>query len=251
MNYKGIMICSDIDGTLTVDGKISDENMSAIEKFTMGGGKFVLSTGRMPDYPKKSLNFNFKQPVMSLVSSYIYDFETEKLLLDLPVTKEDKVIIKQIYDEYKCYFEKFYICKLNKRIDGTTNADFESMMRTKFYKYAFYSENGDIAAKLQKDIIKKYGEYLVIDRGSPRVIEIHTSGSGKDSGLKFLKEYYGIKTAYAVGNFDNDIQMIKAADVGCAVENAIKSLKDIADEIVPSNENNAIAYIINNLIGKK
>ena len=38
--------------------------------------------------------------------------------------------------------------------------------------------------------------------------------------------------------------MLLAAGIGAAVENAQKSLKDIADIILPSCEENAIAHLI-------
>lgn len=51
----------------------------------------------------------------------------------------------------------------------------------------------------------------------------------------------------AVGDNMNDISMLEAAGISYAVENAEESVKKIADNLAPSNNCSAIAYIINRL----
>ena len=48
----------------------------------------------------------------------------------------------------------------------------------------------------------------------------------------------------AAGDYENDSEMILAAGIGAAVENAQESLKEKADIILPSCEENAIAHLI-------
>lgn len=45
----------------------------------------------------------------------------------------------------------------------------------------------------------------------------------------------------------NDISMLEVAGISYAVENAEESVKKIADNLAPSNNGSAIAYIINRL----
>lgn len=45
----------------------------------------------------------------------------------------------------------------------------------------------------------------------------------------------------------NDISMLEAADISFAVENAEKTVKNIVDFQAPSNNDDAIAYIIEQL----
>ena len=51
----------------------------------------------------------------------------------------------------------------------------------------------------------------------------------------------------AVGDNMNDISMLEAAGISYAVENAEERVKKIADNLAPSNNGSAIAYIINGL----
>ena len=48
--FDGILICTDLDGTLYRNDKtVSKENREAIEYFKNEGGYFTFITGRMPN----------------------------------------------------------------------------------------------------------------------------------------------------------------------------------------------------------
>ena len=51
----------------------------------------------------------------------------------------------------------------------------------------------------------------------------------------------------AVGDYDNDVGMLRAAKLGVAVANASPAAKAAADHITVSNEEHAIAKIISDL----
>ena len=48
--FDGILIASDFDGTVAVDGIVSPENRRAIDYFMENGGMFTLATGRAPAF---------------------------------------------------------------------------------------------------------------------------------------------------------------------------------------------------------
>ena len=64
-----------------------------------------------------------------------------------------------------------------------------------------------------------------------------------------MAELLGIKQerTIAVGDYYNDISMIKAAGAGFAVANAVDEVKAVADYITVSNNESAIAAIVNKL----
>ena len=52
--FKGYLLCSDCDGTLTYGEEVlSEENVKAIKYFQKEGGIFTLATGRFPEYADK------------------------------------------------------------------------------------------------------------------------------------------------------------------------------------------------------
>ena len=64
-----------------------------------------------------------------------------------------------------------------------------------------------------------------------------------------MAELLGIEKSrtIAVGDYNNDISMIKAAGAGVAVANAIDEAKSVADYITVSNNDHAIAAIVDGL----
>ena len=58
-----------------------------------------------------------------------------------------------------------------------------------------------------------------------------------------------VKTVIAAGDNENDLTMLREADIGYAVENAIPQLKAAADRITVSCDRGAIARIIEDIYG--
>ena len=72
------------------------------------------------------------------------------------------------------------------------------------------------------------------------------AGTNKASGLKFLAEYLGMAMdeVMAVGDSENDIEMLREAGLGIAMGNAADDVKSIADEITLDNEHEGVAAAI-------
>ena len=83
-------------------------------------------------------------------------------------------------------------------------------------------------------------------RSEKTLFEILPKGVNKGLALMKLTEYLNadINKTVAVGDFDNDVEMLKAAKLGIAVANASKSALDVADAVTVTNEEDAIAEII-------
>jgi hypothetical protein len=81
-------------------------------------------------------------------------------------------------------------------------------------------------------------------------IEIVNKGVSKGRALKILGGYLGIEREemIAIGDSENDIEMIKFAGLGVAVENAIDEVKKVADFITKSNMEDGVKYVIDKFI---
>ena len=62
-----------------------------------------------------------------------------------------------------------------------------------------------------------------------------------------IKEFTGASHLVCVGDYENDIPMIKAADIGYAVGNAVPPLKAVADRVTVDCRDHALAHIIGEL----
>ena len=82
---------------------------------------------------------------------------------------------------------------------------------------------------------------------SDTYIEAVPLSGGKENGIRRIAEYYGIplENTIAAGDHLNDVGMIKAAGLGCAVKNACEAAKNAADYICAADNNHdAVKEII-------
>ena len=80
---------------------------------------------------------------------------------------------------------------------------------------------------------------------------IMSENATKSRSLKLIAEHFGVRNdeVIAFGDDLNDIDMLSAAGVGVAMENAVPEVKRIADDICGSNEEDGLArWIEENLL---
>jgi len=83
-------------------------------------------------------------------------------------------------------------------------------------------------------------------RSEKHLYEILPKGTHKGVVIEKLSEILGIKMSntIGIGDYFNDIGMVRTAGLGVAVSNATPELKEIADVITVSNNEHAIAKVI-------
>lgn len=89
----------------------------------------------------------------------------------------------------------------------------------------------------------------MIFRSERILYEILPKGISKGAALCKMADLLGIdkNRTIAVGDYNNDVSMVKAAKLGFAVSNAVDEAKSVADYITVSNNESAIAVIIDGL----
>ena len=77
-------------------------------------------------------------------------------------------------------------------------------------------------------------------------LEFTRAGVTKGNGLTLLCSHLGvdIEETLACGDTQNDIDILKTAAIGVAMENALPEVKEIADFVTRSNENSGVAHAI-------
>jgi hypothetical protein len=85
---------------------------------------------------------------------------------------------------------------------------------------------------------------------SPWYLEIVEKGVSKGSMLDLIREMpkFRGKKIFAAGDFENDIEMLKKADVGIAPKNAEPAAKEAADIVSVDNNHHLMAEIIKNIM---
>ena len=91
------------------------------------------------------------------------------------------------------------------------------------------------------------GDKFFITRSTYGCVEIVDPRNTKEKATRFVADYVGADKLVCVGDFENDITMVRDADIGYAVANATDVLKEVADRITVSVDEGAIAAIIEEL----
>ncbi|MEO0565182.1 MAG: Cof-type HAD-IIB family hydrolase, partial [Chloroflexota bacterium] len=90
------------------------------------------------------------------------------------------------------------------------------------------------------------GSARLISGGVPHMLEVMPPNASKGNALRALLKELKVdpKNVLAIGDAENDVEMIQLAGVGVAVANAEKTLKDAADDTTASNEMDGVALAI-------
>ncbi|MBE6685119.1 MAG: HAD family phosphatase [Ruminococcaceae bacterium] len=263
--FDGILICTDLDGTLLrSDRSISQENLDAIEYFKSEGGYFTFITGRMPYFSKMIYDaVGANAPVGCVNGGGIYDYEKGEYLW--LATLSDSVIelvehVDKNVDGIGINLntpDKVYFCRDNaataeyRKATGIPNlvADYKAVDEP-LAKIVFCDDNKEHilrAIELLNDH-PKADEFDFV-RTERTLYEVVPKGVNKGAALPRLAAALGIDMSkvVAIGDYYNDVAMLRAAGLSVAVANAVDEVKAVADYVTVSNEEHAIARVIEEL----
>lgn len=252
--YDGYLICSDLDGTLTNSyGKISEKNSEAIKCFQENGGLFTVATGRYHDYLYKFKDdFKPNTYVVSVNGTMICDMEKNEIIYSKAFDEDIDHVLDYVFSNFD-FIRETRIHLADDSLDYTdlNKHNFRqvfSKINSPIYKLIFCTPE-DNCILLRDGLIEKFGNMFNFNRSWAHGLEMHSKKSGKGELILKLKQLLNreIHTVICVGDYENDISMIKMADIGYAVENAVDLVKQHADKITVSNNDDAIAKIIYDL----
>jgi len=118
-------------------------------------------------------------------------------------------------------------------------------------KILFIGESSELDEMAQK-LVEKFTHTINVTKSKDIFLEVSHPKATKGNALKELAESLHINSnqIIAIGDNMNDLDMIKYAGCGAAVANAVDALKQAADLVTKSNDDDGVAEVIEKLILK-
>ncbi|WP_250000474.1 HAD family hydrolase [Actinoplanes sp. M2I2] len=257
------LVASDIDGTLIrTDGTLSARTIEVLDALPV---PFVIVTGR----PVRWLRQLFDQmaapvPAICANGAVIYDPERDEVLradplsadLLLDVSKRlreaipDIALAVEVEDGRAFWYEEAWPVRWeNEGKSVRVLATPEELTSAPAVKLLARSANHgpddffELVSRTLGDIA------TTTHSSSSALVEISAAGVTKAAGLAWHCERHGVDKSevIAFGDMPNDIPMLTWAGRGIAMGNAHPAVKEVADEIGPTNDEDGVARYLTDL----
>ena len=272
MNY--ILLAADMDGTvINSQNRISPRVEQAIHDALAAGYEVLFATGRCPAEVRPFLErFPDMRYIICANGSLVLDLRTGEALYEatFPAETAEQVLaaldgmdVTAIYyigsdlyvenrvrdrlEHYHCGAFRVLLEECALWVDDPRAEYLCAPDKLRKINFFFHdAEEYRIAGKRLAELP------VVFPSGSPMDYEVSAPGISKGMGLRMLCERLGIdpRQTIACGDAGNDVDMIRAAGLGVAMGNALPVLKEAADLIAATCDEDGAADIIQMYLGK-
>ncbi|GAB4854345.1 hypothetical protein Ancab_022931 [Ancistrocladus abbreviatus] len=110
-------------------------------------------------------------------------------------------------------------------------------------KMIFLDTAERVAATLRPYWSEATGDHANVVQAVPDMLEIVPSATSKGHGVRMLLDHLGVtpKEVMAIGDGENDVEMLELASLGVALSNGSEKAKAVADVIGTSNDEDGVA----------
>lgn len=253
------ILFSDMDGTLLrSDNTISSDMKAAIDRLVQNGHRFVLSSGR----PLQSMlnlceSLDLYYPGMLLIAfngALVYDVDAHAALWETKLNCEDisyllaaakkaglhcqgytdTHIVSASVNEETDYYSG------NVKVPVMVSANPADTLKDGSWKLLCIDLHNHQKLLTFRDTVKDYcGNRLQLIFSNEQYLEIFPADAGKGNAVSFVCDFFHIPLshAYAAGDAQNDLSMLRAVGHGIAMANASEEVKATA-ETVTQHDNN-------------
>ena len=262
--FENILLITDIDGTIADRTyTISKENIESVKYFVENGGTFTYATGRQVPIAKSIIDQLLPNaPVICYNGAAIYDYIAGKYLWYSPLDSSSK---EAIFDVLKNCPEANVEINTPTSLCVIKNSDAALARYEKFAAFFKQIESIDEAPLPWLKIVfvmqdsymsilrnhienQPYFKNFQFSQSASFLYELLSYNVNKGTALEKLRELLGSKyKVIAIGDNENDIEFLKAADKGFAVANASSLLLEHSPSMTVHQKDHALADVIDKL----
>ena len=267
MKISDILLVTDCDGTLLREDKsVSDADLAAIAEWKAQGGKFTIATGRSLPTAAFLLDLlPLDLPVILYNGAMLYDPIQRRPLWTAEIPPAAHAAVEKAMERFSTEMgvevltpEGLYAVRVTPMIEEHLGglvqvpyrrADLEKVRSMRWLKvmFALPEEKMD-ALRTFLESLDAPGVRFV--RSEKFYFEMLPAMASKGAALSALCARCGISLSrtVAIGDCDNDLEMLEVAGAGYAVANAYPSVRALAGRTTCSNEEGAVAAVIGELL---
>jgi len=215
-----LALCSDYDGTLAHDGRLTDSTIASLERLIASGRRLVMVTGReLPEL----------LDVCPRIDLFEYVVAENGALLYCPKSREEKPLAEPP--------PKAFAEELRKRGVGRVSVGRVIVATWEPHETTVLQTIRDLGLEL----------HVIFNKGAVMVLP---AGVNKASGLKRALDAMGLSphNAVGVGDAENDHAFLSLCECSVAVANALAGVKDKADIVTRGARGEGVSELIEHLL---
>ena len=254
------MAC-DLDRTLIgEDALLRPRTKAVIAAVRSAGIHFVLVTGRMFQSVRRyALEAGIDDPVVCYQGAVVAEPVSGRWLRHEPIPLElAREAIAALNEEgfgLNCYVhDELYVSEITP--DARRYADFQQLELHPVGDLLAWLEepptklvvidDPEVLDGLKERMLSRFNGRLYISKSLPYFLEFASPRVTKAAGMDFLSRHLGFarERTLAFGDGENDIELVEWAGYGIAVENAHDQVKEVADFVCPSVDDEGVAQVL-------
>jgi Cof subfamily protein (haloacid dehalogenase superfamily) len=261
-------VAMDLDRTILPETlELRPRLIDAVRAVAAAGVVPIVATGRML---RSSLPFALElgvtAPLICYQGALIADPQTGQWLrhepMPVPLAREVIEACRKRDQHCNVYVDdELYVDELNvyaleyarhAKLEAHAVGDLERWLTEPTTKIVVVGEP-ELLDTLQIELRAQFGDRLFIAKSLPFFLEVAQPGVSKGSALEWVCDRISIEPAHVVsfGDGANDVELLRDAGFGVAIEGADQILLDEADATVPGPEHDGVARFLEALVSAR
>ena len=258
------LLATDVDGTIAgPDHHVADRTAQALRGVQDAGIPVVLVTGRNSSGTDALwCELGLKAPVISCGGSLIKRPDTGEIILERRMDPND---VRELLDLGQAlgamrsmwtatitYRDDHPLADLMEAMNGVRCIrvpDFQAFIHSGIIK-AVVGAPEERVVDLERTIRAHFGQSVTVTRGTSNFLDVTDSQATKGTALAYLADYLGIprEGVVAIGDSDNDVDMLEYAAIGVAMGNSSASARRAASLQIGKNDAHGVAEFLETLL---
>lgn len=256
------MVAIDLDGTLLRnDKRLSKRTVEMVQQVKQRGIRVVIASARPPRSVREiytllnldTMEINYNG---ALIHHPIHQQVIYHRPLPVPLGKQVVELARRVNPRVVVSVEildKWYTDKVDHSLPTETSKHFEpdfvgplaEFLNRPLTKLMLLSPPDELAP-VREAVTREFAGQIKLAVSDEHLIQVMHPAVDKSAALIQAAEHYEVpsRRVMAIGDAPNDVGMLQWAGFGVAVENAWRETLEVADAVVPSNDDEGVAVAL-------